>query len=114
MNITIDGIEYIPVEKTNDKNNYPYVIIRTFSAGAHAGYLVKRNGKEVELKNSRRLWYWDGAFTLSKLALHGTSKQQSCKFSCVIPKIELIECIEVIYCAKEGQNSIEGVCEYVE
>ena len=33
-----------------------YVIVRTYSAGVFAGTLVRREGKEVELKDARRLW----------------------------------------------------------
>jgi hypothetical protein len=113
MNITIDGIEYIPIEETTNENNYSYVIIRTYSAGVHAGYLSERKGKEVELINSRRLWYWDGAFTLSKLAVDGTAKPEECKFSCVVPKIKLTEAIEVIFCTKKAIESIQGVNEHV-
>ena len=38
-----------------------YVIVRTYSAGVFAGELVSRKGKEVVIKNARRLWYWTGA-----------------------------------------------------
>lgn len=93
----------------NNTKDLPYVIIRTYSAGVHAGYLVSRNGKEVELKDSRRIWYWEGAFTLSKLAVDGSSKPEECKFSVVLPRIELTECIEVIYCTPKGQECIEGI-----
>ena len=66
--VKIDGIEYIPKSSIKEipmklakpKGNKPYVIIRTHSAGVHAGYLDKRNEKEVKLLNSRRLWKWDG------------------------------------------------------
>ena len=39
----------------------PYVIVRTYSAGCFAGTLVSRKGKEVEMKDARRLWYWKGS-----------------------------------------------------
>jgi len=42
-----------------------YVIVRTHSAGVFAGELKSRNGKEVDLNNARRLWYWYGAASLS-------------------------------------------------
>ena len=32
------------------------VIVRTYSAGVHFGYLVAREGKEVRLTRSRRIW----------------------------------------------------------
>ena len=87
----------------------PYVIIRTYSAGVHAGYLKSRNGKEVELLHARRIWYWEGAASLSQLAVDGTSKPDKCKFPCEVSRIELTECIEVLECSKKAQESIKNV-----
>ena len=47
------------------------VIVRTYSAGVFAGTLARKDGKEVELTNARRLWYWRGAASLSQLATVG-------------------------------------------
>lgn len=44
-----------------------YYIVRTYSAGVFAGYIKKREGKEVVMENARRLWYWDGAASLSHM-----------------------------------------------
>lgn len=44
------------------------VIIRGDRSGAEFGTLVAQNGREVTLHNVRRLWYWDGAASLSQLA----------------------------------------------
>jgi len=43
-----------------------YVLVRTQSAGVFAGELESRNGQEVVLLNARRIWYWDGAASLSQ------------------------------------------------
>ena len=86
-----------------------YVIVRTRSAGVHAGEIVKRNGMEAELANSRRLWYWDGAATLSELAMCGVSKPENCKFPAPVGRIVLTEAIEVIECSDAAQESIKGV-----
>ena len=48
-----------------------YVIVRTYSAGVHAGTLVSQKGKEVVLMNTRRIWYWKGAASLSEMAVSG-------------------------------------------
>jgi hypothetical protein len=71
------------------------VIIRTYSEGVHFGTLAARQGAEVVLTNTRRLWYWDKAFTLSKVAQYGIDKKNS-KLSVTIPEILLTEAIEVI------------------
>ena len=89
-----------------------YVIVRTNSAGVHAGTMVSRKGKEVVLKNSRRLWYWDGAASLSELAVRGVSKPHNCKFPAVVPEITLTEAIEIIPCTKAAQKIIAEVPEW--
>ena len=87
-----------------------YVIVRTYSAGVFAGYLKERNGKEGIMLNSRRIWYWDGAASLSQLATDGTSKPENCKFPCEIKgEHTLTEIVEVIPCTKKAQKSIKKV-----
>ena len=113
--ININGEIYVkksdvPVMAVDD--DMPYVIIRTYSAGVHAGYLKEGNGKEVVLKNARRIWYWSGAFTLSEIATRGVSKPDECKFSCTVPEIILTEAIEIIPCTEEGKASVLGVRDY--
>jgi hypothetical protein len=86
-----------------------YVIVRTYSAGCFAGFLKSRNGKEVELTDARRLWYWAGAASLSELASKGTSKPKECKFPCTVSKVVLTEAIEILDVTPEARASIEGV-----
>jgi len=86
-----------------------YVIVRTYSAGVFAGNIKSREGKEVELTNARRIWYWDGAASLSQLAVDGTSKPENCKFPVPVPTITLTEAIEIIPCSKKAEASIKAV-----
>jgi hypothetical protein len=86
-----------------------YSIIRTFSAGVFAGNLMHRKGKEVTLRNARRLWYWDGAASLSQLAMEGTSKPENCKFPIPVKEILLTEAIEIIAVTEKAKKSIESV-----
>jgi hypothetical protein len=86
-----------------------YVIIRTYSAGVHAGVLKSRNGKEVVLENARRLWYWDGAASLSQLAVDGVSRPNNCKFPCEVAEILLTEAIEIIPVTEKARVSIASV-----
>ena len=103
--IMIDGQRYI---KATDETT-EWVIIRTYSAGVHFGILKRREGKEVELTNARRIWYWDGAASLSQLAVDGVSKPENCKFSVVTPSITLTEAIEIILCTDKAVKSIQAV-----
>ena len=91
-----------------------YVIVRTYSAGVFAGNLAARNGKEVTLKNARRLWYWAGAASLSQLAQKGTSKPKECKFPCAVDSVDLTEAIEILDVTPEAEKSIKGVKEWEE
>ena len=108
--ISVDGIVYVPKEEKELSDNY--VIIRTYSAGVHAGELVKRCGKEVELTNSRRIWKWSGAMSLSEMAMTGVTDPNNCKFGCPVTKIVLTEAIEIISCTAKAQISIKGVPEW--
>ena len=86
-----------------------YIICRTYSAGVFAGTLVSRKGKEVEMKNARRLWYWDGAASLSQLSQDGVKKPENCKFPCEVPSVVLTEAIELLLVSLAAKKSIMGV-----
>jgi predicted CopG family antitoxin len=86
-----------------------YVIVRTYLAGVFAGILEKKEGKEVTLTNARRLWYWDGAASLSQLAMEGVSKPENCKFPCEVDRIILTDVTEIIQTTKKAQRSIKKV-----
>ena len=89
-----------------------YKIVRTYSAGVFAGEVVSRKGQEVVMKNARRLWYWAGAASLSQLAVNGTSKPQACKFPIAVPRVELLQAIEILDVTEEARKSIEAVPEW--
>jgi hypothetical protein len=86
-----------------------YVIVRTFSAGIFAGELESKKGQEVVLTNARRIWYWDGAASLSQLAMEGTKKPETCKFPIAVSRIELLQAIEIIDTTEIAKKSIESV-----
>lgn len=114
--ITINGTAYVPKDSVKtmaeEVDGMQYCIIRTYSAGVHAGYVKERNGKEVTLIHSRRLWKWAGAFTLSEMAVNGVTKPNECKFTTAVPEILLTEAIEIIPCTEAAQKIIEGVKDY--
>ena len=89
-----------------------YVIVRTYSAGVFAGTLESRNGREVVLTNARRSWYWSGAASLSELAVRGTSRPNQCKFPVAVPRVELLEVIEILDTTPAARASIEAVPEW--
>lgn len=97
------------MKKNVKKNTLRYVVVRTSSAGAFAGYLVSRKGKEVELRESRRLWYWDGAASLSQLAMEGVKHPENCKFPIAVDSEILTEAIEIIQTRPAAKRSIDEV-----
>lgn len=86
-----------------------YVIVRTYSAGVFAGELESRNGQEVILRNARRLWYWEGAASLSQLAVDGVSKPKGCKFPIEVDRVELLQAIEILDVTDKARASIAAV-----
>ena len=84
-------------------------IVRTYSAGVFLGTIKERNGKEVLLVNARRIWYWDGAATLSQLANEGTKKPENCKFPAAVSEVLLTEAIEIIPATEAAIASIAAV-----
>ena len=85
------------------------VIVRTYSAGCFAGLMVSRKGKEVVLKQARRLWYWAGAASLSQLAVSGTSKPNECKFPIAMPEVVLTEAIEIIGMTDKAWKQVQEI-----
>jgi hypothetical protein len=84
-------------------------MVRTYSAGVFLGEVASRDGKEVHLKNARRIWYWEGAASLSQLATEGTSAPKNCKFPAPVPDVLLTEAIEIIPASEAAIASIAAV-----
>lgn len=91
------------------KEDGRYVIVRTYSAGVFAGEIESRNGREVVLRNARRLWEWVGAASFSQLAMEGVKKPDECMFPCEVDRVELLEAVEILNCTPEAKNSIKNV-----
>ncbi|MBE7053877.1 MAG: hypothetical protein E7391_06365 [Ruminococcaceae bacterium] len=66
----------------------------------------------MTLENCRRLWYWDGAASISQLALEGTTNPSRCKFTVIVDHIIILDAIEIILCTDKSIRSIEGVAEW--
>jgi hypothetical protein len=90
-----------------------YVIVRTRYAGVFAGFLKSKTesvaGIEATLQKVRRIWYWEGAASLSQLAVEGTCKPEKCKFPIEVPEVDLPEVIEILYATDKAKDSIAKV-----
>lgn len=111
--ISINNGEYVRKDSVNQsspmKDGMKYQIVRTQSAGVFAGFVESRNGQEVVMRNARRLWYWQGAASLSQMAMDGTSKPESCQFPCAVDRVELLQVIEILDCTATAKECIEKV-----
>ena len=83
------------------------VIIRADRAGVFYGTLVRKDGNEVELKDCRRIWYWDGAASLSEIAVSGV-KHETSKITVTVESIVILGVIEIITCTEEAIKNIES------
>ncbi len=115
--IEIDGAKYVKQDSISKKaellDGMEYVVIRTYSAGVHVGYLKSRESKEVMLYKAIRIHYWDGAASLSQLAVDGVSKPSNCRFSVPVDKITLTEAIEIIPCSEKARKNIQEVKSWI-
>ena len=94
--------------------NYPInkkCVIRTNRAGVFFATLEEYNDntRTATLKDCRRLWYWSGAASLSQLAVEGVKNPSDCKFTIVVPEMQVMEVIEIIPASEEAIKNIEGV-----
>jgi hypothetical protein len=114
--IEINGVTYVERGQEQERPLRPenYVIVRTRNAGVFAGEIAHKfeSDQRVILNQCRRIWYWDGAASLSQLAIDGVSKPENCKFTVRTDDHEIFEVIEIIPCTLKAMDSIEGVDEW--
>lgn len=86
-----------------------HCLIRTYSAGVHIGTVEDIEGTNILLKNSRRLWFWKGAFTLSAVAKEGIG--EGSRISTEVEELMLTEAIEIIPITIEAKKTYEKYYE---
>lgn len=88
-----------------------YVIARCNNAGVHAGYVVSTNAHHTVLRDSRRIWYWTGAASLSEIAAHGLNpaRAEGSKIAAKVPlnRLRDSDICELIVCLPAGRKSVE-------
>lgn len=112
--VFINGVEYVPKSNIEQfhisTEGLPYVMIRTYSAGVHFGYLKKKEntlaGMEVTLISAQRMRSWTGAMDLSQLAMEGSKTPETCKPSIICDEITLIA-IEIIPITEKAKKNFE-------
>lgn len=89
-----------------------YYIIRGNYSGVFFGNIKERNGQEITITNCRRIWYWDGAASISQLALEGVKNPDNCKFTVTVPELTILDAIEIIPCSETAVKIIKDVKEW--
>lgn len=84
-------------------------IVRANGAGVFFGEIKEKDGNRVVMTNARRLWYWQGAASLSQLAQTGTVKPASCKFPVAVDEVEIFNVIEILSVTEEAAKTIDSV-----
>jgi hypothetical protein len=84
---------------------YPYVVVRTYSAGVHVGRLVSQDGPVVVLRDASRLWRWRGCNSLHEVALSGVDTGYS-RISEKVARITLTGAIEILLATDEAARNL--------
>ena len=89
-----------------------YVIVRADRAGVFFGKIKERTGDEVVMTEVRRIWYWNGAASISQLAMEGVKHPELSKFTVTVPEMTILGVIEIIPCTDEAVKNIKAVGEW--
>jgi len=98
--IKIDDVEYVRADElpaVESPEGLRLCIIRTYSAGVFFGWVnydAENTYSSVVLINSRRIHLWNGAFTLSAVAIDGISDDS--RLSRIVPEQKVNRVIEMI------------------
>ncbi len=109
--INIDGIEYIEKSTSPELSADGFVLIRSYTSGVHFGVIERQRdtlqGLEVILKNARRIHYWEGAASLSQVAMEGILAGPS-RVAMMLPSITIQNVIEIIPLSAEGFHNLSN------
>lgn len=84
-------------------------VFRGDRSGVFFGTLLEQEGEQVLIGNCRRLWYWEGANSLTDIANIGTTCPKNCKFTIATESMMITDCIEVLPCTEQAIKVLEGV-----
>ena len=115
--VTLNGIEYIRKDKVNanvvSEDGLVCCIVRSYGAGVFYGYLktqkAELNGVNVELIKARRIHYWDGACSLTQLAIDGTKSGNNCRITDAVVSQFIANVIEIIPLTSSAKDNLDGV-----
>jgi hypothetical protein len=88
-------------------------LVRGDRSGVFYGEIEKIDGREVTFKTCRRIWYWDGAASISQLSITGTSNPDDCKFSVRTKNHIVLDAIEILHMEDAAIKSLNSVKDWV-
>ena len=115
--IKIDDVEYVRkedlVKQADSLDGLELVMIRSYASGVFYGYLKEKkaelNGVNITLVNARRIHYWDGACSLTQLAIDGTVAPTNCRITDAITSQWIANVIEILPISNKSQKILDGV-----
>ena len=115
--IKLDETEYIRKDSISKKaekmDGMERCIIRSYGAGVFLGYVAEQkselNGVNIILKQAKRIHYWDGACSLTQLALEGTKAQQNCRITDAVESQFIANVIEIIPITSKASKNLDEV-----
>src|SRR3990167_3144769 len=115
--IKLDETEYIrkySISKKAEKmDGMERCIIRSYGAGVFLGYVAEQkselNGVNIILKQAKRIHYWDGACSLTQLALEGTKVPQNCRITESVESQFIANVIEIIPVTSKASKNLDEV-----
>lgn len=89
------------------------VVIRSYGAGVFFGYLKEQkaelNGVNVVLLKAKRIHYWEGACSLTQIAMEGTKSPQSCRITEPIERQFIANVIEILPLTEKASKNLDEV-----
>jgi len=84
-----------------------YVLTRSYASGVRVGFLKSYDPetRHAYLTETRRLFYWEGAFTLDTVAMNGI---KGGKMPMEIPEIMLSDVLEIIQCSEKAAKNLKN------
>ena len=112
--IEINGVKYVKaaLDQAKDMDGLKPVLIRSYASGIHFGLLENQRdtpqGLEVTLRDSRRVHYWEGAASLSQMAVDGIGKPESSRVAVALGSFTVQNVIETIPVTEKAFENLKN------
>lgn len=94
-------------------NGLERCVIRSYGAGVFVGYVKEKkselNGVNITLLKSKRIHYWDGACSLTQLAMEGVKNPENCRITDAIDSQFIADVIEIIPMTEMASKNLDEV-----